>query len=69
MKVMEGERQKNGPGDGPKNWPVPFPLRTKDTLYESPIAYKKAADILAVIHDTIEVKKRLMPVYNFKAAG
>jgi hypothetical protein len=41
----------------------------KDTLDESPMAYKKAADILEAIHDTIEVEKRLMPVYNFKPAG
>jgi RNA-splicing ligase RtcB len=41
----------------------------KNTLDESPMAYKKAADILEAIHDTIEVEKRLMPVYNFKAAG
>ncbi len=40
----------------------------KNTLDESPMAYKKAADILEAIHDTIEVEKRLMPVYNFKAA-
>jgi hypothetical protein len=33
------------------------------------MAYKKAADILEAVHDTIEVEKRLMPVYNFKAAG
>jgi hypothetical protein len=27
---MEGERQKNGPGDGPKNWPDPFPLYLRE---------------------------------------
>jgi len=41
---------------------------SKDTLEESPMAYKKASDILNNIADTIEVEKRLFPIYNFKAA-
>jgi len=39
----------------------------KDTLEESPLAYKKAKDVLSFIGDTVEVEKRLKPVYNFKA--
>ncbi len=41
----------------------------KDTLSESPMAYKKATDILAVLDETINVQHRLMPVYNFKGGG
>ena len=40
----------------------------KDTLEESPMAYKKAKDVLDYIGDTVEVEQRLKPVYNFKAA-
>ncbi|MCL2185171.1 MAG: RtcB family protein [Treponema sp.] len=39
----------------------------KDTLEESPLAYKKAKDVLSFIGDTVEVERRLKPVYNFKA--
>jgi RNA-splicing ligase RtcB len=39
----------------------------KDTLEESPMAYKKARDILNCIGETVEVDKRLRPLYNFKA--
>jgi RNA-splicing ligase RtcB len=39
----------------------------KDTLEESPMAYKKARDILDYIGETVEVDKRLRPLYNFKA--
>jgi RNA-splicing ligase RtcB len=38
-----------------------------NTLDESPMAYKRTADILEYLSDTVEVTKRLMPVYNFKA--
>jgi hypothetical protein len=31
------------------------------------MAYKKARDILDYIGDTVEVDKRLRPLYNFKA--
>ena len=41
----------------------------KDTLDESPMAYKKASDILKSLDDTVEVEKRLLPVYNIKAPG
>jgi RNA-splicing ligase RtcB len=40
----------------------------KDTLEESPMAYKKARDILDYIGETVEVEQRLKPLYNFKAA-
>ncbi|MDR1072087.1 MAG: RtcB family protein [Treponema sp.] len=39
----------------------------KDTLEESPMAYKKARDVLDYIADTVEVERRLKPLYNFKA--
>jgi len=39
----------------------------KDTLEESPMAYKKARDILEYIGETVEVEQRLKPLYNFKA--
>jgi hypothetical protein len=39
----------------------------KDTLEESPMAYKKARDVLPFLDQTIEIEHRLKPVYNFKA--
>jgi RNA-splicing ligase RtcB len=39
----------------------------KDTLEESPMAYKKARDVLDYIEETVEVEQRLKPLYNFKA--
>ncbi|MDR0558426.1 MAG: RtcB family protein [Treponema sp.] len=39
----------------------------KDTLEESPMAYKKARDVLDYIGDTVDVERRLKPLYNFKA--
>ena len=39
----------------------------KDTLDESPMAYKKPRDVLEYIGETVEVVKRLRPLYNFKA--
>ena len=39
----------------------------KETLEESPMAYKKAQDILDYIGETAEVEQRLKPLYNFKA--
>ncbi|MDR1595837.1 MAG: RtcB family protein [Puniceicoccales bacterium] len=38
----------------------------KNTLDESPMAYKKTNDILDAIVDTLEVTNRMFPVYNFK---
>lgn len=42
---------------------------TKDTLDESPFAYRKIADILSAIGESVEVEKILKPVYNFKAGS
>jgi RNA-splicing ligase RtcB len=39
----------------------------KDTLEESPMAYKKAKDVLDYIGETADVECRLKPLYNFKA--
>ncbi|MCP4156327.1 MAG: RtcB family protein [bacterium] len=39
----------------------------KETLDESPMAYKKAANIIAALSDTVDIQQRLLPVYNFKA--
>jgi RNA-splicing ligase RtcB len=41
----------------------------KDTLEESPMAYKKARDVLDYIGETAEIEHRLKPLYNFKAVG
>jgi RNA-splicing ligase RtcB len=38
----------------------------KDTLEESPMAYKRARDILPFIGETVEVERRLKPLYNYK---
>jgi len=39
----------------------------KDTLEESPMAYKKPRDVLDYINETVEVEQHLKPLYNFKA--
>lgn len=39
----------------------------KDTLEESPMAYKKARDVLDYLGETVEVEQRLKPLYNFKS--
>lgn len=39
----------------------------KGTLDESPMAYKKIEDIIDNIAPTVEIQKRIKPVYNFKA--
>jgi RNA-splicing ligase RtcB len=39
----------------------------KDTLEESPMAYKKARDVLNYIGETVEIEQRIKPLYNFKA--
>lgn len=41
----------------------------KDTLDESPFAYRKMEDMLKVVGETVTVDKILRPVYNFKAGG
>lgn len=40
----------------------------KATIDESPMAYKPMDEIVSNIADTVEIKKILKPVYNFKAA-
>lgn len=40
---------------------------SKDTLDESPMAYKDTEDIIALLGPTVEIKHRVKPVYNFKA--
>lgn len=40
---------------------------SRETLDESPMAYKPVEDILSQIGPTAEVLERLIPVYNFKA--
>jgi len=39
----------------------------KDTLQESPMAYKKPKDVMDYIHETVGIQHRLKPLYNFKA--
>jgi RNA-splicing ligase RtcB len=39
----------------------------KETLDESPMAYKRPKDVLEYLSESIEVEQRLRPVYNFKA--
>lgn len=41
----------------------------KDTLDESPFAYRKIDDIANVIRDTVRIDKIIKPVYNYKAGG
>ena len=41
----------------------------KDTLDESPFAYRKLEDITGVIGDTVRIDQIIRPVYNFKAGG
>lgn len=40
----------------------------KNTLDESPMAYKKIEDIVENITPTVEIIKRITPIYNFKAS-
>lgn len=39
----------------------------KDTLDECPMAYKAMEDIIKNIGDTVDIVKRIIPIYNFKA--
>ena len=41
----------------------------KDTLDESPFAYRSLDDIAGVIKDTVKIEKIIKPVYNYKAGG
>ena len=40
---------------------------SKDTLYECPMEYKAMEDIIKNIGDTVDIIKRIIPIYNFKA--
>lgn len=40
---------------------------SRETLDESPMAYKPMEEICSRIGDTVEVSERIVPVYNFKA--
>ena len=40
---------------------------SRETLDESPMAYKPMEAIVSKIGDTVEILERLTPVYNFKA--
>ncbi|MBQ9748712.1 MAG: RtcB family protein [Clostridia bacterium] len=40
---------------------------SRETLDESPMAYKPMNDILSKLGETAEITERLIPVYNFKA--
>ncbi len=39
----------------------------KSTLDEAPFAYRNLEEIEGQITDTVEIRKRIRPVYNFKA--
>ncbi len=41
---------------------------TEATLDESPMAYKSMEEIVSQITPTVEILKRIKPVYNFKAS-
>ncbi len=41
----------------------------KDTLDESPMAYRCISEIAEAIKDTVKIEKIIRPVYNFKAGG
>lgn len=41
----------------------------KDTLDESPFAYRKIQDIIEAVGDTMEIDNVIKPIYNFKAGG
>lgn len=41
----------------------------KDTLDESPFAYRKIEDMVQIIGETVRIEKIIKPVYNFKAGA
>ena len=41
---------------------------SKETLDEAPMAYKPMEEIAAQIGETVDIQKRIVPVYNFKAS-
>ena len=42
---------------------------SRDTIDESPMAYKSVEDIVSNIGDTVDIIDRIKPIYNFKAGG
>ena len=40
----------------------------KNTLDESPMAYKNASEIVEAIKDTVDIIEVIKPIYNFKAS-
>ena len=41
----------------------------KDTLDESPFAYRRIEEIAGVIGETVRIDKIIKPIYNYKAGG
>lgn len=41
---------------------------SEETLDEAPMAYKPMQEIMGQIGETVEIQKRIIPVYNFKAS-
>lgn len=41
---------------------------SEETLDEAPMAYKPMQEIIEQIGETVEIQKRIVPVYNFKAS-
>ena len=42
---------------------------SRDTIDESPMAYKSVDDIVSNIGDTVDINDVIKPIYNFKAGG
>ena len=42
---------------------------SRDTIDESPMAYKPIDNIVSNIGDTVEINDIIKPIYNFKAGG
>ncbi len=42
---------------------------SRDTIDESPMAYKSIDDIVSNIGDTVDINDIIKPIYNFKASG
>lgn len=42
---------------------------SKDTLDEAPFAYRGIEDIAGAIHDTVEIKKIIKPIFNYKGGN
>ena len=40
---------------------------SRETIDESPMAYKPMEDIISKISTTVEITERILPIYNFKA--